>query len=248
MANNVTVNFTQNVATVDPLGAGFVCSEFLNNGGIVAIVSDATWNSNLAALGVGHIRFSLAWNNGNCTYGAGGSPPPSGSGGVNAVNLLNAVKAMGAVPLVSFNGNSTDNNFIPADGKSIVNFFNANGGQNGGPIKYWSIGNEPDNTGGVGPYESASGTGSATATLAQMRSADPTINVGIPAAAFWDQGLVQWASGQANIGALSYHAYDGSDTTDGQTFANGGRQLYNHLHNDIPAMKAGLIYGCEEMN
>ena len=214
MANNVTVNFTQNVATTDPLGAGFVCSEFLNNGGIVAIVSDNTWNAALAALGVGHIRFSLAWYNGNPSYGAGGSPGQQGSGGSAASGLLNAVKNMGAIPLVSFNGNTADNNFQPADGGSLVHFFNDNGGQHGGRIQYWSIGNEPEFSGGTGIYQSGSGQGSASATLAAMHTADPTINIGIPTAGHWDAPLLQWSAGVANIGTMSYHAYDGANTDD----------------------------------
>ena len=249
MANNVTVNFTQNVAATDPLGAGFVCSEFLNNGGVVAIVSDNTWNAALAALGVGHIRFSLKWNGGNVFYGAGGAPPVSGSGGINAINLLKAVKNMGAIPLVSFNGDTADNNFVPADGASLVHFFNDNGGQNGGRIQYWSIGNEPEFSGGVGIYQSASGQGSASQTLALMHAADPTINIGIPTAGHWDAPLLQWAGGVTNIGTMSYHAYDGENTDDstGQAYPN-GQQLFNHMKNDMPSYKAGIRYGIEEFN
>lgn len=247
MANNVTVNFTQNIATTDPLGAGFVCTEF--NGNPVPIVGDATWNAALAALGVGHIRFSLAWYGGNPSYGAGGSPGQQGSGGSAATALLNAVKNMGAIPLVSFNGNTADNNFNPADGGSIVHFFNDNGGQHGGRIQYWSIGNEPEFSGGTGIYQSASGQGSASATLAAMHAADNTINIGIPTAGHWDAPLLQWSAGVANIGTMSYHAYDGQNTDDssGQAYPN-GRQLYNHMKNDMPSYKAGINYGIEEFN
>jgi len=139
MAITVTVNFTQHIATNDPLGIGFVCSEF--GGNPVPMVADATWQQNLKNLAPGHVRASLAWYGGNPGYGAGGSSRTPGT----ATNLINTIKSIGAIPLVSFNGDSADNNFFPNDGGNLVHYFNDNGGQHGGRIQYWSIGNEADN-------------------------------------------------------------------------------------------------------
>jgi cellulose 1,4-beta-cellobiosidase len=251
VGSNVTVDFTTNICTIDPLAVGFVASEFGTSQGsnpvpIVGSGGNAAWKTALAALAPGHVRCSLAWYGGNPSYGAGGSPGEQGSGGSTATALIDAIKSIGALPLVSFNGNTTDNNFVPADGGSIVHFFNDDGGQNGGPIHYWSIGNEPDNTGGTGPYMSGSGTGSATATLAAMRAADSTINIGIPAAAYWDTALLSWAGEQSNVGTLSYHAYDGGNT-DGTGFPT-DPQMYQHINKDLPNYKSGINYGVEECN
>ncbi len=240
MANNVTVNFTSVTHATDPLGIGFVVTEF--GGNPVPIVSDSTWNAALKALAPGHCRFSLAYYGGNPSYGAGGSPGQQGSGGSAATALINAVKGIGAIPFVFFNGNSTDNNFVPADGGSLVHFFNDNGGQNGGRIQYWGIGNEPDNTGGTGPYEAGSGTGSATATISAMHAADSTITLSVPSAAYWDTSLVSWAAGQTGVGILSYHAYDGVSN-----FPNDG-EYYTHVQTDLPGYKSGIMYGLEECN
>lgn len=241
MVNNVTVDFTTNIVTTDPLGVGFVVSEF--GGNPIPLVGDTTWNSKLANLAPGHIRCSVAWYGGSPGYGAGGSSRQHGT----ATAMINAIKAMGAIPLVSFNGDSADNNFVPADGGSLVHYFNDAGGQNGGPVHYFSIGNEAENGGtpSVTTYESGSGTGSATATLAAMHAADATINIGMPAAAYWDTAMLSWAGAQTGIGCLSYHAYDGGDA--GTGFPNDG-QMYTHIKTDLPAYKAGILYGCEECN
>jgi hypothetical protein len=224
----------------DPLGVGFVCTEF--GGNPVPLVGNTTWNANIAALAPGHIRCSVAWYNGNPGVGAGGSGNHPGT----ATALINTIKSLGAIPLVSFNGDTTDNTFVPASGGLLVHYFNDNGGQNGGPVQYWSVGNEPDNTGGVPEYEVGSGTGSASSALAAMLAASPGINVGLPAAAFWDTSLLSWAAGLTGIGTLSYHAYDGGNT-DGTGFPT-DPQMYTHLHTDLPAMKSGISYGVEECN
>jgi hypothetical protein len=245
MAITVTVNFTQHIATNDPLGIGFVCSEF--GGNPVPMVADATWQQNLKNLAPGHVRASLAWYGGNPGYGAGGSSRTPGT----ATNLINTIKSIGAIPLVSFNGDSADNNFFPNDGGNLVHYFNDNGGQHGGRIQYWSIGNEADNGNNTGPYEAGSGTGntqgSAIQTANAMFAADNTINIGAPAAAYWDTTFLQWAANNMpHLGTLSYHAYDGGNTN-GTGFPTDG-QYYNHVHTDLPGMKGGIKYGVEEVN
>lgn len=120
--NNVTVDFTTTVATTDPLGVGFTCSEF--GGNPVPLVGDSTWNGKLTTLAPGHVRCSVAWLSGSPGYGAGGSGFPAGT----AAALITAIKAMGAIPLVSFNGDTLDNNFVPASGGLLVHYFNDSGG------------------------------------------------------------------------------------------------------------------------
>jgi len=247
MANNVTVNFTTAIAATDPLGLGFVCSEF--GGSPVPMVADNTWYTNLKNLAPGHVRCSIAWYGGAPGYGAGGSSRAHNT----ATPLINAIKSMGAIPLVSFNGDSADNNFFPNDGGSLVHYFNDNGGQNGGPIHYWSIGNEAENAGqaSINTYEAGTGTGnlqgSAVQTANAMWNASNGIVIGAPAASYWDTAFVGWAAANMpHLGGLSYHAYDGANTN-GTGFPTDG-QYYTHIHSDLPGMKAGVIYGVEEIN
>ncbi len=252
VSNNVSVNFTNVVCATDPLGVGFVCSEF--GGNPVPLVGNTTWRGLLQALAPGHIRCSVAWYGGNPGYGAGGSSRTPGS----AAALIQAVKNLGAIPLVSFNGDTQDDNFYPADGGSLVTYFNSNGGQNGGPITYWSIGNEPEYGGGgfqtaqyqAGSYAAGGPQGSASSTAWYMRQAANAtgipINIGAPAAGDWDPSLLSWAGGQSWTDTLSYHAYDGGNVN-GTGFPT-DPQLYQHMHTDLPGYKGGIRYGIEEMN
>ncbi len=244
MANNVTVNFTSVLTATDPLGVGLVITEF--GGNPPPIVGNSAWFDLLKALAPGHMRCSIAYYGGNPSYGAGGSPGEQGSGGSTAAALINAIKATGAIPLVSYNGNTSDNgNLNGSDAGNLVHFFNDNGGQNGGPVKYWSVGNEPDNTGGVGPYESEA-PGCVTAMLA----ASSGIVVGIPAAAYWDLSLLEWAAGVSGIGALSYHAYDALDSP-GSDNGGGGfyeTQQYFSQTGTMRSLRSGVLYGVEEFN
>lgn len=233
---NVTVNFGSVFNAVDPLGAGLVITEF----GGVPLVTNPGWRASLAALAPGHCRCSVAWLNGNPGYGAGGSGFTPGT----AAALVRAITGIGAVPLVSFNGNTSDNGYTAADGGSLVRYFNGGGGQNGGPVKYWSIGNEP----------SSLTEGPLAATLAAMLAADGTVSVGVPAAAYWNPSMIGAAAALKGIGGLSYHAYDGgdaenSDTVGGVTGGGFPQSLqYAAGINAMRAMKAGLIYGVEELN
>jgi hypothetical protein len=241
VSNNVTVDFTTNVQSVDPLGVGLVLSEF--GGNPIPFVGNSGWNTLLTNLAPGHMRASLAWYGGNPGYGAGGSSRTPGTG----APLIAAIKATGAIPLISFNGDSSDNGFKTADAGSIVHYFNDNGGQHNGPVRYWSVGNEAGNS---APYTSSSGDGSAPAALSAMKSADGTINVGLPAAPFWDTNFLTWAAGVPGLNALSYHAYDGADAPGSD---NGGGGFYDTSQyyrqtGTMRQMKAGVLYGVEEFN
>jgi len=236
---NVTVDFTKTIFSTDPLGVGFVCSEF--GGSTVPLVSNTgNWQQTLKALSPGVIRASIAYYGGNPGYGAGGSSRTPGTG----TGLVNAIKATGAIPLISFNGDTSDNGFNPADGGSLVHYFNDNGGQNGGPVKYWSIGNEADIS-GTAAYEAGSGTGSAIAAAAAMVAADPTIVIGMPAAAYWNTSFLSWAATQ-NPGAISWHEYDGQSASNGNPFPN-SYQYGNNIDTARGSFPKGLI-GIEELN
>ncbi len=92
---NIIVDFTTNTNVIDPLGVGFVCSEF--GGTTVPLVSNAgNWKTTMANLAPGCVRASLAWYGGNPGYGAGGSSRTHNSGPA----LVQAIKDIGAIPLI----------------------------------------------------------------------------------------------------------------------------------------------------
>lgn len=219
------------MVAVDPLGVGMVCSEF--GGNPVPLVGNPTWIANMTSLHPGSVRASLAWYGGNPGYGAGGSARAPGTGAA----LVGAIKAIGAIPLISYNGDTSDNGGLTTAGAAgLVHYFNDGGGRNGGPVQYWSIGNEPEVAGPTPAYASL---------LPAMTAASPGINVGCPAASYWDTGLLGSVTGIPGLGCLSWHEYDGG---------NGGGDGFPANSSYAPhcvsahAMAPGKLIGVEEIN
>lgn len=233
---NVTVDFRTPTQAIDPLGAGVVITEF--GGNPVPLVGNAAWKQTMASLAPGHCRCSVAYYNGNPGYGAGGSSRTPGS----ATALINAIKSIGATPLVSYNGDSSDNGGLTAaNAAALVRYFNDNGGQNGGPVKYWSVGNEPEVSGPTPGYSSI---------IPAMAAAASGVVIGAPAAAYWDTSLLRSVTGISGLGGLSYHAYDGADAAGSD---NGGGGFYETSQyfsqtGTLRGYQAGLLYGVEEFN
>ncbi len=141
-------------SAITALSFGSCISTFAGDGQNVNIIKGgaegAAWKSKLAALGPLVWRIPLAWN--------GGRPGSSASGARSygdAGAYVRAIKDIGGTPMIALGGTTNDNDIKPADAASLVRYFNDNGGQNGGPVDYWIIGNEPDNTGQDGPYIAA---------------------------------------------------------------------------------------------
>jgi hypothetical protein len=216
---------------VDPLGVGVVITEF--GGNPVPLVSNtAGWKTTMAALAPGHLRCSIAYYGGNPGYGAGGSSRTPGT----ATALIQAIQAVGAIPLVSYNGDSTDNGGLTTtNGAALVAYLAALG------VKYFSVGNEPEVSGPTPSYSTI---------VPAMAAAASGVNVGAPGAAFWDTGLLSSTAGVSNLGCLSYHAYDGLDAPGSD---NGGGGFYNTSQyfsqtGTMRGFKSGILYGVEEFN
>jgi len=234
-SGNVTVDFTASVKAVDPLGVGITLSTY---GGTTSNIKNTAWRAALQALAPGHCRIPLRWNGGNPGSSAGGGQT---SGDADA--YIGYIKGIGALPFVVYGGDASDNGGINAsDAAAFVHHYNDNGGQNNGPVKYWVCGNEPDVSGGTGPYESVVGS-----IVAAMHGADATVKVSAPAAGWWDTALIGNASVlNSGLDILSYHAYDGGNT-DGTGFPT-DPQYGTHVGTDLPAYKGGIMYGVEEVN
>lgn len=197
-----------------------------SGGGIASINKSATWKSNLQGLGPVAWRIPLRYNGGNPGSSAGG-----GQTSGDASTYIQNIKAIGGVPVIVVGGDTSDNNFTNSDASGLVHYFNDNGGQHGGPVHAWVIGNEYTNGGNdpIGYQSHLNGWAAA------MKTADPTITLSAPAAPdmkYADgpiSGSVTNAS--AYIDYLSYHAYQGASaglgaTSDYETYANLYRTQY----------------------
>jgi glycosyl hydrolase family 12/putative Ig domain-containing protein len=234
---NVTVDFRTPAnggpaqTPTDPLGAGVVITEF--GGNPVPLVSDTGgWKSTMASLAPGHLRCSIAWYSGDPGYGAGGSSRTPGT----ATALIEAVQAVGAIPLVSYNGDSSDNGGLTtANAAALVEYLAALG------VKYFSVGNEPEVSGPTPDY---------AALIPAMAGAASGVVIGAPAAAYWDTGLLESVVGIPGLGAMSYHAYDGGDAP-GSDNGGGGFYETGQYFSQTGTMRGwqgGILYGCEELN
>lgn len=234
---------------VDPLGVGITLSGY--SGGGTANILNAGWKAALQALAPATCRVPMAWFSGNPGIGAGGAQTAG-----NADAYIAAIKSIGATPFIVFLGDTSDNGFLTladhgtSEFTAFVSHYNAGGGAHGGPVKYWVIGNEPDTQGVVGGFDyNANYTTYLPSLLSAGHAADSTIVMSAPAAGSWNPTLIQAAAnaaGNAGLGILSYHAFDGGNIG-GSGFPT-DPQYYTHVKTDLPAYKAGIHYGVEEVN
>lgn len=198
----VTVDFRTATHALDGYALGSTISTFAG-GGQANINKSAAWRDGLAALGPLAWRIPLRYNNGNPGSSAQGAQTSG-----DAAAYIQNIKAIGGIPVVVVGGQS-DNDFSDADAAGLVRYFNDNGGQHGGPVKHWVIGNEYTNPGNdpIGYMSRLRGWAAA------MKAADPTIKLSAPAHADmkYAEGSIAQAVQQAAeyLDFLSYHGYAG---------------------------------------
>jgi hypothetical protein len=233
---NITVNFSKVLTPVDPLGVGWTCSTYKGNGA-ANMNASAEWKAKLAKLGAGHVRIPLRWNHGDPGSGAGGA---QSSG--DADKYVKNIRGMGALPFAIYGGDASDNGGLNgSDVAAFVKRYNGSGGAaRGGPVRYWIVGNEPDNGGGSGAYLRL-----LPGVISAMHRADSSVVISAPAAAYWDTGLLQAAAKVDGVGILSYHAYNGGDPAPGG-FPN--ERAYHDNIEILRSWKRGIHYGVEEVN
>src|ERR1019366_6259077 len=121
------------------------------------------------------------------------------------------IKDMNGVPVVIVSGQSGDDDFNNSQITALVKYYNDNGGQNGGPVSSWIVGNEPGSGSGGG----WSGyVNNLPGVVNAMESADPNVPIKIAAGTVWDQGdisLLSQIAPDKNISYLTWHAYQGKD-------------------------------------
>jgi hypothetical protein len=237
---NSTVDFRTTAKGTQPLNTysiGDTISTYPGSNG-ATISTNTDYRNELAALG------PLAWRvperdtNGTAT-GAG-----AGGGGTGYVE---AIKEMNGVPVVIASGQGNDDDFNDGQITSLVKYYNDNGGQNGGPVTSWIVGNEPEGNGGFSAYAN-----NLPGVISAINSADPSIPVKISAGTVWDQGdisLLSQIAGDKGISYLSWHAYQGGDGN-GANSGNYAGPIYESEEQQAQATASahGEESGIEEFN
>jgi hypothetical protein len=216
-------------------------STYGQNGG--SIVASATQRANLSSLGLGLYRVPLQWNGSNIISGAAYGPT-----NVSGDQWINAIKSLGAQPMIVVAG-SSNNNFTPDDAAALVQHFNpANN------VAYWVIGNEPDN-------DHLSMSAYCTlfnATVDKMKAVDPTIKVAGPAWSHYDQNDLQAFLNCAGskVDVIDYHHYAmGGSYLDNATalaqtvnWENEITQIRQMINATVPARAAAIEIQVGEYN
>ncbi|MGH8079546.1 MAG: hypothetical protein ACREP7_03150, partial [Lysobacter sp.] len=183
-AANVFVDFTAHGQPTSAYSLGSTVSTFAEGGSnLIKGPNSAQWRQYLADLGPLVWRIPLFHHDGQVGSSAGGI-----HGGNEGEAYIRAIKGIGGIPMIAVGGSSNDNDIKAVDAAALVRYFNDNGGQRGGPVVDYIIGNEPDNGFGMDPYIFG-GNGSdgfhAIATAMRQASAQPLSLAG--------PSLVTWA-------------------------------------------------------
>jgi NAD(P)-dependent dehydrogenase (short-subunit alcohol dehydrogenase family) len=167
------------------------------------------------ALAPGLFRLGFKWD------AANGRPVNGATGGVGLgddwVAGINRVRPKAAAILGILEGDVVVNGITypemgvsPADAASIVHHYNDGGGQNGGPIGYWIVGNEPDLVGtarydwlGRDTHDGRNYGDTWLQIYAAVKAADPTIRVGGPAAAQFSGHIQKTIDSATSPGAIT---------------------------------------------
>ena len=223
-AGNTAVDFAAPYAdsALNDMSFGSCISTYSGDGENVNIIrgtdaESSAWRARLAGLGPVAWRIPLTWNAG----GPGSSATGARSSG-DAADYVRAIRSIGGTPIVAVGGTTGDNDILAADAAALVHYFNDNGGQNGGPVDHWIVGNEPDTGGdaafGMSAYIHGGNGGSGFNAIARaMRAATArTLEIGGPALSGY--ATYKEADYQAffdacgpNVDVVDFHMYDGAN-------------------------------------
>jgi hypothetical protein len=194
LAGNTTVNFTQAI-TYSGVKAAYPFSGTISTYGSTSIAQPggAIQSARLTNLKLGLYRVPIKWNGGNVISSAVGGPT-----NISGLAWITAIKNTGSEPMVVIGGAANDNDITPADAANLVNYFK----NNGMPVKYWVVGNEPGMT--MDEY-----CAMFNAVFDAMKNADTSIKIGGPALAWFNMdGLrrfIQLSGNKADF--IDYHHY-----------------------------------------
>src|SRR5687768_242625 len=138
LAGNTTVNFTQAI-TYSGVKAVYPFSGTISTYGSTGIAQPggATQSARLTNLKLGLYRVPIKWNGGNVISSAVGGPT-----NISGLAWITAIRNTGSEPMVVIGGATNNNDITPSDAANLVNYFK----NNGMPVTYWVVGNEPGMT------------------------------------------------------------------------------------------------------
>jgi hypothetical protein len=200
---NIEINFNSKISNISPLNYGM--SSSMQNRDAKSLATDQNIAQKFKNLKIGQIRLDVKLVNGVVVCAKEGcSTTPSADAWVNAV------KAMGAQPVLSLPLNAND-------ATGIVKHFNVD---TNNPVKKWIIGNEPDAAG----ISADTYSNSFNAIVDSIKRIDSGSKVGGPATATYNRSFIQTfltISG-TKIDFVDYHQYGqqgSSQKPDAQLFA-----------------------------
>lgn len=221
---NAAVDFSAALPGSELTGISFgsCISTYSGDGQDVNIIKgtdaeSAAWRTTLGELGPVAWRIPLAWN-----AGSPGSSATGARSSGDAAGYVSAIRSIGGTPIVAVGGTTGDNDILAADAAALVHYFNDHGGQNGGPVEHWIIGNEPDNGGdaafGLDAYIHGGKGGSGFSTIARAMRAATTraLEIAGPAMASWATGKEAdydafFDACGPDVDVVDFHMYDGAD-------------------------------------
>jgi hypothetical protein len=179
---NLVLDYVHETA-IDPLAwgadeTGYQTPDVLGN--------DATEQQMFKKLGITFMRMDLKVVGGQIVCAAGGC-----DSGVSADAYVTGIFNVGATPVIIVP--TAD----PLGAAQIVAHYK-------GLVHWYLVGNEPN----INGYSAASYTADWNADAAAMRAVDPTIKIGGPTPAWFDQGFVQtWLNTAKNPDFIDFHGY-----------------------------------------
>lgn len=153
-------------------------SSCISTYGANTVVSSQTRRDQLKGLQLGRYRLPIQWNGGNPISSASGGPT-----NVPAMAWVDAIRALGASPVVVIGGRNTsgaqqqgDMNFTSSDAAAMVRYF-------GAKVRHYVIGNEPGNTG----MSADAYCDLFLRVVPAMKAVDPAITVAGPGWSYFDK-------------------------------------------------------------
>ncbi|GAA5185894.1 hypothetical protein GCM10023322_30980 [Rugosimonospora acidiphila] len=213
-ATTAVIDFGAVIYTIDAVKSfGHCVSGYSGDGGDLR--TNPVIQGYEAALAPGLFRLGFKWD------AANGRPVNGATGGVGRgdewVAGINRVRPKAAAILGILEGDVVVNGITypemgvsPADAASIVHHYNDGGGQNGGPIGYWIVGNEPDLVGtakydwlGRDTHDGRTYGDTWLQIYAAVKAADPTVKVGGPAASQFSGHVQKTIDNATSPGAIT---------------------------------------------
>lgn len=190
---NVTVDFNQKIATISPLAIGLAEALYPKNN--TDFTSDSVMRDKLKKLKLGQVRLELKYK----TSGDPSSAIVCGAShcgsGISVDNAVTAIKGIGAEPVLSVPGNTTD-------AVNMVKHFNKDKALG---VKKFIFGQEPD----AKKITADTYASSFNAAYDAMKQVDPTIKIGGPATAYYNSAFLQTFLTQSGskVDFIDFHQY-----------------------------------------